>query len=122
MEWKKPDEGLVELLSKEMEGMGEKRKMFGYPVYFINGNMFIGVHGDNLFMRLSQEDRVEISTSYPQVTPFTPREGTTMKEYVTLPEDVYNDLDVLREWRDRSFEYASNLPPKKKKQKKNKEK
>ncbi|MHB1254228.1 MAG: hypothetical protein ACYCZ1_08680 [Candidatus Humimicrobiaceae bacterium] len=32
----------------------EKRKMFGYPVTFIRGNMFIGVHGDSMILRLPE--------------------------------------------------------------------
>jgi len=35
------------------------RKMFGYTAYFFNGNMFVGVHGDKLFLRLSDADMAE---------------------------------------------------------------
>ena len=117
MAWKKPDEELVEFLSREMEGKGDLRKMFGYPVYFVNGNMFMGVHGDDLFLRLSPDDRVEIRKVFPLVRSFTPREGMTMKEYVTLPNTIQDDIENFREWRDRSFHYASSLPPRKKSRK-----
>jgi hypothetical protein len=42
MEWKKTPEELVRFLDEKMAGVkAERRKMFGYPCYFINNNMFI---------------------------------------------------------------------------------
>ena len=35
------------------------RPMFGNLAGFVNGNMFMGLYGDGLFVRLSEEDRVE---------------------------------------------------------------
>lgn len=92
--------------------------MFGYPVYFVNGNMFMGVHGEDIFMRLSAEDRVKILEERGDVTMFTPAEGRTMKEYVIVPKTLYEDLEPFRFWRDRSFAFVSSLPPKAKKKRK----
>ena len=44
------------------------KKMFGYPAYFFNGNMFVGVHGDKLFLRLSSADMAEIIEYYRRKT------------------------------------------------------
>ena len=48
-----------------MEKMKDKtcdyKKMFGYPAYFFNGNMFVGIHGDKLFLRLSDADIASIN-------------------------------------------------------------
>ncbi len=38
-----------------------------------------------------------------------------MKEYMLLPEDVYNDPEALQQWLRRAHEYALSLPPKQRK-------
>jgi TfoX/Sxy family transcriptional regulator of competence genes len=97
-----------------MEGRGERRIMFGHPCYFINGNMFIGVFGDKVFLRLPQEGRDRIMKDHSEIAPFSPREGMSMKEYVTIPHPTQCDIEWFERWRDRSIDYASKLPPRKK--------
>lgn len=119
--WKKPKDEVVELLSRELDELDcEQRKMFGYPVYFVNDNMFMGVHGENMFMRLSSEDRIKILEEREDVVKFTPVKGRTMREYVTIPRTLYEDLESFRFWRDRSFAFVSSLPPKAKKKRNSK--
>jgi TfoX/Sxy family transcriptional regulator of competence genes len=89
-----------------------RRVMFGQPVAFLNGNMFFGVHGDRLFLRLSTEDRAE-AAKLPGVTPFEPMPGRPMKEYVVLPPSLVRDGRRAREWIGRSTGYVRGLPPKK---------
>jgi TfoX/Sxy family transcriptional regulator of competence genes len=114
--WKEPKPELVDLLSMELKGLDcELRKMFGSPAYFVNNNMFIGVHGDHIFMRLSQNDRETILKERDDVSPFVPREGRTMKEYVAFEESFLRDVEIFREWRDRSFTFVSSLPERKSK-------
>ncbi|WP_091688811.1 TfoX/Sxy family protein [Methanococcoides vulcani] len=56
--WKKASEELGELIGEAVSEYDvEFRKMFGSPVYFVNGNMFIGVHGDGIMLRLQEEDQ-----------------------------------------------------------------
>jgi len=43
--------------------------MFGYPAYFINGNMFVGVFADKLFLRLSDSDIAKITEICKEVEP-----------------------------------------------------
>ena len=51
MEWKKAPTELVDFIAVKMKNVKcDYKKMFGYPAYFINGNMFVGVHGDKLFL------------------------------------------------------------------------
>jgi TfoX/Sxy family transcriptional regulator of competence genes len=38
-----------------------------------------------------------------------------MKEYIALPESVYSSKDALKEWLNHSYNYASSLPPKERK-------
>ena len=61
MEWKKAPEELIKFLEERMKKVDcEHRTMFGYPAYFINGNMFAGAFQDILFLRLSEPDRAKI--------------------------------------------------------------
>ena len=116
MEWKKAPEELVQFLAQKMKnGDCQLRKMFGYPAYFINGNMFAGIHREKLFIRLSESDAKKIRKAYAEVTPFEPMPGRTMKEYIVLPKSVYTDDKAFVEWLYKSVKYASSLPPKQKK-------
>ena len=87
--------------------------MFGYPAYFFNGNMFVGVHGDKLYLNLSDSDMSEIMEDCKDVTTFEPMPGRAMKGYVVLPKPVYSDEKLFAEWLDESINYVSSLPPKK---------
>ncbi|NYT11307.1 MAG: TfoX/Sxy family protein [Methanomassiliicoccales archaeon] len=116
--WKKPNPELVDLLSMELQDLDcELRKMFGSPAYFVNDNMFMGVHGDHIFMRLSQNDRETILEERDDVHPFIPREGRTIKEYVAFEESFLRDVEIFREWKNKSFAFVSSLPEKEKKSK-----
>ncbi len=115
MEWKKAPEELVQFLAEEMKPVKcEYRRMFGYPAYFINGNMFTGAHGDTLFLRLSESDIRKIMEENSQVSFFEVMKGRPMKGYVALPKILYQKPSVFREWLQKSVKYVSSLPPKKK--------
>ena len=52
---------LVDFIAVKMKNVKcDYKKMLGYPTYFINGNMFVGVHGEKLFLRLSDTDIADI--------------------------------------------------------------
>jgi len=88
--------------------------MFGFPAYFINGNMFTGAFEDKLFLRFSESDRMEIAKVSPLVKPFEPMPGRPMGEYVALPRSLYMDRSFFDKWLERSIRYTNSLPPKKK--------
>lgn len=87
------------------------KKMFGQPAAFANGNLFMGVYGESLFVRLSEPDRTEAKTKGGFV-PFEPLPGRAMREYWVLPGSVVKDRAVARRWVARSLVYALTLPPK----------
>lgn len=119
MEWKKVSAELGEFLEAALTQYNcQKKNMFGCPVYFINNNMFAGVQADNLFIRLSEQDRKEIFLAFDEVTTFEPMEGRQMKEYVVLPESIYSNRQILDKWLNRSFQFVSSLIPKEPKKKK----
>ena len=89
--------------------------MFGYPAYFINGNMFAGLFADKLFIRLSEPDIAEIRKTCRGVDNLEPMPGRSMKGYVVLPKSVYSDDVSFAEWLNKSINYVSFLPVKQKK-------
>ena len=118
MEWKKAPPELVEFIADKMKNVNcDYKKMFGCPAYFINGNMFAGIHGDKLFLRLSDIDTEVIMKNCNGVSPFEPMPGRAMKGYVVLPKSIYIDNTLFTEWLDKSMAYVSSLPAKKKKPK-----
>ena len=109
----------MELLATLLEPYNcTSRKMFGSLTYFINNNMFAGVHEDIIFLKLSEKDRKEIKEEFPDVNQFEPLEGRKMREYIVLDEDIYRDIPTLEKWIERAISYVSSLPPKVPKQKK----
>ncbi|MDD1679063.1 MAG: TfoX/Sxy family protein [Methanomicrobiales archaeon] len=115
MKWKKAPEELVAFLTDAVKDIDcEYRSMFGYPAYFINGNMFLGAFQDLLFLRLSENDRERIIKLQPDVKPFEPMPGRVMKEYVVLPVSLYTTEESFHEWLQKSVRYTSSLPLKKK--------
>jgi TfoX/Sxy family transcriptional regulator of competence genes len=87
------------------------RPMFGNIAGFINGNMFTGVFGTTVFVRLPEADRAEL-LAIEGAEPFEPMQGRPMREYVTLPEAWREDVDAAREWVLRSLRWAAALPAK----------
>ena len=116
MEWKKAPDEIIEFINEKMKDKKcDYRKMFGYPAYFINGNMIVGVFGDKLFLRLSDADIAKITESCKEVGAFEPMHGRPMKGYVFLPKSVYSDNAFFDEWLTKSINYVSSLPLKQKK-------
>ena len=96
-------------------GDADRKLMFGYPVCVLRGNMFMGLHADSLFLRLSEADRADFLSRYDAGL-FEPMPGRPMKEYVVVPPSVVDD-DVIGEWVGRSRRWAEQLPAKKPKKK-----
>jgi len=123
MAWKKASAELIKLLEQSMVNYRCDRKaMFGSPTFFVNNNMFAGVHQDTIIIRLSEQDRQEIQSSYDEAAPFEPMEGRIMKEYIALPESLCHNAEILQEWLTRSYQYALSLPFKEPKRSKRKKK
>lgn len=119
MEWKKSPEKLVKFINERMaQEKCEPRKMFGYPCYFINGNMFIGLHQDNLVLRLGEDDRKTAMKKDKDVKVFEPMPGRKMGEYIVIPATIYSNKAAFDALLAKSMKYVSSLPPKQKKSKK----
>jgi TfoX/Sxy family transcriptional regulator of competence genes len=88
------------------------RPMFGNISAFVNGNMFFGIFGNDLFVRLSIEDREELLKS-KGASMLEPMKGKPMKDYVVVPKIWMDRPDTIRFWISKSLEWSSKLPPKK---------
>jgi TfoX/Sxy family transcriptional regulator of competence genes len=93
----------------------EQRKMFGYPAAFVNGNMFAGLHGPSLVLRLPKDDLQELVAAGG--AQFEPMPGRPMTGYAIAPESLLTDKPALSAWLDRALQGAAALPPKEKKPK-----
>jgi TfoX/Sxy family transcriptional regulator of competence genes len=113
--WIKPGPELIDLyenIASQLTGI-EKRKMFGCPCAFVNGNMFFGVFQDQLFLRMGEDLRNSVSDDI-QFEPLAPM-GRIMKEYVLIPPDLRTDPVRLLNLVQKSLTHALSLPPKIKK-------
>jgi TfoX/Sxy family transcriptional regulator of competence genes len=117
--WEKSPETLVAHFDRILPGdpAVERRKMFGYPCAFVNGHMFSGLFGREMFVRLTEKERAGIIVKQGAM-PFEPLPGRVMKEYVVVPPGLLARDAALKRLVTRSLEYAKTLAPKEKKAKK----
>ena len=87
----------------------EIKPMFGNLGAFVNGNMFMGLFGSDVGLKLPAEAQQELRAS-PGAGPFGPAERP-MNGYVTIPAD-WSATDA-QPWIGRSLEHVAALPPKK---------
>jgi TfoX/Sxy family transcriptional regulator of competence genes len=92
------------------------RPMFGNLAAFVNGNLFMGLYGDDIFVRLSEEDQPEL-LDLRGASRFEPVAGRVMKDYIVLPRTLLADPEKSAEWVTRSLEWALTLPLKEHKKK-----
>ena len=108
----KPDEAAKALFHSLVPERSDVRvkPMFGNVSAFVNGNMFMGLFGSDLFVRLPEPDRESLMKAGGG--PFEPMPGRPMREYVILPAAWRTQPERIREWVDRSLAWAEELPPK----------
>ena len=93
---------------REICGLPEKR-MFGGIAFLRDGNMAVGVHGDDLIVRVAKEHHPALLDE-PGARPFD-LTGRPMAGWLVVSGDVLDD-DVLAAWVARGTAYAGSLPPK----------
>jgi TfoX/Sxy family transcriptional regulator of competence genes len=86
------------------------RPMFGNLAAFVNGNMFAGLFGEALFVRLGDEAREQVLAEGG--APFSPMPGRAMAGYVTVPEPWLEQPENARAWVARSLAWSRELPAK----------
>ena len=90
------------------------KPMFGNLGAFVNGNMFAGLFGPTIGVKLSETDKTTLERTEPTV-PFGPAERP-MGGWTGLPETWSGEGDDAearaRAWVEKSFEHVAGLPPK----------
>jgi TfoX/Sxy family transcriptional regulator of competence genes len=106
------DEALAERVRQALaprSGLAE-RKMFGGIAFMLEGNMAVGIVGDELMVRLGPEDAEQaLGEDHVRPMDFTGRPPKNMV-FVT-PEGLASEED-LASWVDAGADYAASLPPK----------
>src|SRR5947209_11615332 len=70
------------------------RPMFGNLSAFVNGNMFCGLFGEDLFVRVSEGDQAKIRKQGGKA--FEPMPGRAMTGYVVVPTGWQEKPDATR--------------------------
>jgi TfoX/Sxy family transcriptional regulator of competence genes len=87
------------------------RPMFGSVAAFADGQMFMCLFADELYLRLGEDDRAGLKAEGGN--PLEPMPGRPMREYMGLPEWQSRTVPA-RDWAERALAYAISLGPKKK--------
>jgi TfoX/Sxy family transcriptional regulator of competence genes len=87
----------------------EVKPMFGNIAGFVNGNMFVGLFGSDVGVKLSDRDREQLLAEGGG--PFGPAERP-MGGYVSLPASWRNDPAKGGSWAERALVHVASLPPK----------
>ncbi|MCP5491625.1 MAG: TfoX/Sxy family protein [Chlamydiales bacterium] len=109
--WKRSSQELVDHFHESMIGFEgiDRKKMFGYPCCFCNGNMFTGLHEENWVLRLPHDLREQLINEY-HAQQFQPMPNRTMKEYIIIPEKILSCQKTLLSLIEKSIEYVQTLP------------
>ena len=93
----------------------EVKPMFGNLGAFVRGNMFAGLFGAAVGVRLADADRDELA-AIAGSGPFGPAERP-MGGYLSLPASWRDDPGLSADWVDRALAHVATMPPKKAKAK-----
>jgi TfoX/Sxy family transcriptional regulator of competence genes len=112
MAWRKSSPELIASFDRALpaDARVERRKMFGYPAAFVNGNMMAGLHQENVILRLAEADRARLAAAGGM--PFEPTPGRRMREYMVLPDAMATDAKAMQVWLKQSFDFVARLPAK----------
>ena len=116
--WEKPTEELIAKFYAALpnDPRIERKKMFGYPCTFVNGNMAVGTHNQNIIARMGENERTEwINKKGAKL--FEPMPGRAMKEYIVIPQAIVNDAKALKAAVQQSIDFVLGMKPKEKKKK-----
>ena len=97
------------------DGRVEVKPMFGNLGVFVNGNMFMGLFGADVGVKLDEADRAVLTEKHGG-GPFGPEEQP-MGGYVTLPSAWRATPAEAEPWIAKSLALIAALPPKVKKKK-----
>ena len=86
------------------------RPMFGNLAAFVNGNMFAGLFGEDLFVRLPDDESARVRKQGGR--DFAPMAGRPMKGYVTVPSTWRAKPEPAQGWIVTALDLTGRMPPK----------
>lgn len=87
-----------------------EREMFGGIAFMINGNMAVGVSGDELMVRVGKEAHDQ-AVARPGARTFD-MGARPMKGWISVAEAGFDSEDDFGYWVDQGVAYAESLPAK----------
>lgn len=110
--YEKPNADTVKIFEELITGIDcERKKMFGQLSVFINENLFSGVFGDRIYMKLEEGEQKRFKKANKNIRTFEPVYEQKMKEFVEL-RGCKDNMEVLRELIECSEHYVRSLPRK----------
>ena len=106
------DEGLAQRVAELMSDLPNvnEKKMFGGLAFMVNGNMSIGITGEELMVRVGAENYSDaLNHPHAREMDFT---GKALKGFVYVrPEGISEDDDLIA-WINRAVTFVQTLPAK----------
>jgi hypothetical protein len=106
------DEGLAERLRAELDSAPNvvEKRMFGGLAFLVNGNMCVGVHGDDLIARVGEQ-------AFPQAVARVGARtfdltGRAMRGWILVEPAGVGDDEALAGWVADALDFVLDLPPK----------
>jgi TfoX/Sxy family transcriptional regulator of competence genes len=88
-----------------------EKEMFGGIAFLLGGNMAVGVHGEDLIVRVDPEQTAALLRE-PGAKPFDLSGGRTPAGWLIVASTGFRTDATLRAWVGRGVAYASSLPKK----------
>ena len=106
------DLNLAQRIIENLRGVTavDEKKMFGGVAYLVHGNMAVGVHGNDLMVRVGSENHPE-AMKRPHTRVFD-MSGRPMSGWLLVDAAGLTDPEVLADWIAQGVAYAQSLPPK----------
>ncbi len=107
-----PPREKIDLYDKLIAGIPAiERKGASMPYTSLNGNMFSFLDKNGFCgIRLPEKERTDFCKKYK--TGLFETKGTILKEYVTVPENLFRNTKEIMKWFGFSYAYAKTLKPK----------
>ncbi|MFC8433408.1 TfoX/Sxy family protein [Streptomyces sp. NPDC057253] len=106
------DDGLAERIRERLGGdpAVTERRMFGGVAFLYEGNMAVGVTGDDLMVRVGPEG-TDTALGRPGTRVFD-MTGRPMRGWVVVDGTAVAEDDTLDSWLAEGRTFAASLPPK----------
>jgi TfoX/Sxy family transcriptional regulator of competence genes len=103
----------IELFAETVQGLAGVvvKPMFANVGAFVNGNMFAGLFGEDVGVKLIETSSLEELNAIPGTRPYGPVERP-MRGWTSLPAEWGMDSERARAWIERAFVEVGTVPPK----------